>query len=80
MTEKQDELLKNCSHDLEKAVWTMIVQRLDWAKLPEAQRNKLRADMDRSDRAILGASVERVISTVMMFAQIEAARTKGDSQ
>lgn len=68
--------MKACSRDLDLAVWTLIKQRMDWAALPEAAREKLRADMDRSDRLVLGASVERVIASVALFARIQSAKAK----
>lgn len=79
MNTEADRYMEECVDDLRMAVRALIRQRQDWAALPEAAREKLRADMDRSDRLILGSSVERVISGVAMFVRIEIAKSKEEA-
>ena len=68
--------MKECSQDLDRAVWTLIKRRMDWATLPEKAREKLKADLDRADRLVLNASIERVISSVALFARMQSAKAK----
>ena len=77
MNKEQEEIMEACSQDLNRAVWTLIKQRMDWATLPEKARETLKADMDRADRLVLGSSVERVIASVALFARIQSAKAKG---
>lgn len=66
--------MEDCSKDLERAVWTLIKQRMDWASLPDKAREALKADMDRADRLVLGSAVERVIASVALFARMQSAK------
>ena len=76
MNAEADIVADGCVDDLRMAIRTLIKQRMDWASLPAAEREKLKADMDRTDRLVLGASVERVIASVALFARIQSAKAK----
>lgn len=74
MNKEQEQIMEDCSKDLERAVWTLIKQRMDWASLPDKAREALKADMDRADRLVLGSAVERVIASVALFARMQSAK------
>lgn len=79
MSATPDALVEECCDDLRLALRSVLKQRLDWAALPERERNKLEAEMARVDRLKINSSVERVIAAIVMHARIEGVKTKEDA-